>query len=446
MNRQTMWGVLLLTAVGLYLWKSGEPKTFKSTRQDGPNVVLITLDTTRADALGAYGSTNETPVLDTLAKEGTMFTHAVSTAPITQPSHLSILAGNPPHMTGVVTNGTDIGERAAMLQYALSAGGWVTAAFVSAFPLTQQFGWAQGWDHYDDRLRTGVLGSSRERPAAHTIDLALQWLERHKDQRFGVWIHLFDPHGPYEAPGRPIDGPTDGKALDLPAYWPEAHKAITDPQWFVDAYHAEVRTVDAAVGRVVKALESWEILGDTIIVVTADHGESLTEHDYLFDHGDHLYDVALRVPLIFRWPGTVQADASMSCMVSNQDITPTLLGMLDIPDEHERQGRDLSRVLTGAEPCSGQALLATTVSAKFVDPPPIDHALRTPGFKRVVSDKGEVSCFDLMNDPEENVPSAACPDAMPALMQSMLDGATGPIAPRDDQATNDALRALGYVQ
>ena len=213
----------------------------------------------------------------------------------------------------------------------------------------------------------------------------------------------------------------------------------------MDAYHAEVRTVDAAVGRVVKALESWEILGDTIIVVTADHGESLTEHDYLFDHGDHLYDVSLRVPLIFRWPGTVQADASMSCMVSNQDITPTLLGMLDIPDEHERQGRDLSRVLTGAEPCSGQALLATTVSAVCRSTTHRSRIAHPLFLQRVVSDKGEVSCFDLMNDPEENVPGAACPDAMPDLMQSMLDGATG-IAPRDDQATNDALRALGYVE
>ena len=136
MNRQSFWGLMLLAVVAMYLWKSGEPKTHKSTREQGPNLVLITLDTTRVDVLGAYGSDNETPVLDALAHQGTMFTHAVSTAPITQPAHLSILSGNPPHLTGVVTNGTDIGDRAAMLQYALSAGGWVTAAFVSAFPLT----------------------------------------------------------------------------------------------------------------------------------------------------------------------------------------------------------------------------------------------------------------------------------------------------------------------
>ena len=191
MNRQTLWGLMLLVGVCMYLWKSGDLKKLKSTRTAGPNVVLITLDTTRVDALGVYGGNNDTPVIDGLAAEGTVFTHAVSTAPITQPAHLSILSGNPPHLTGVVTNGTDIGDRAAMLSYALGAGGWVTGAFVSAYPLTQQFGWAQGWDHYDDQLRSGFLDSSRERPAAQTIDRALAWMGLHKDQRFGVWIHLF---------------------------------------------------------------------------------------------------------------------------------------------------------------------------------------------------------------------------------------------------------------
>ena len=256
----------------------------------------------------------------------------------------------------------------------------------------------------------------------------------------------FDPHGPYEAPGKPIDGATDGPPLKLPDYWPDNHKAITDPEWFVEAYKAEVRTVDAAVGRVVDALNEWGVLDETLIVVTADHGESLTEHDYLFDHGDHLYDVSLRVPLIFRWPGKVKNAASLSCLVSNQDITPTLLGLLGIPDEHERQGRDLSAVLTDAEPCAGQSLLATTVSAKYADPPPIDHALRTHRYKRVVSASGAVSCFDLESDPGENRPIADCPPEFEDVMTRMLDGQAGPIAPRTDDKTMEALRSLGYVE
>jgi arylsulfatase A-like enzyme len=437
---------MLLVGVALYLWKSGETKKLKSTRDDGPNIVLITLDTTRVDALGVYGGDNDTPVLDKLAQEGTMFTHAVSTAPITQPAHLSILSGNPPHMTGVVTNGTDIGDRAAMLPYALGAGGWVTAGFVSAYPLTQKFGFGQGWDHFDDQLRTELFGSNRERPAVHTIDRALAWLGRHKDQHFGVWIHLFDPHGPYEAPGRPIDGATDGEALALPDYWPDAHKAITDKDWFVEAYKAEVRTVDAAVGRVVDSLEKWGVLDETLIVVTADHGESLTEHGYLFDHGDHLYDVSLRVPLIFRWPGKVRGDAQLSCLVSNQDITPTLLGLLDIPDEHERQGRDLSAVLTGVQPCAGQSVLATTVSAKYADPPPIEHALRTHSHKRVQSSGGDVTCFDLEADPGEIATGTPCPPDMAPVMVQMLDGQAGPIAPQTDAETTEALKELGYIE
>jgi len=441
-----MWGAMLLLAVAMYLWKSGEPKTLKSSRTEGPNVVLITLDTTRVDALGVYGGDNDTPVLDRLAKEGTAFTHAVSTAPITQPAHLSILSGNPPHLTGVVTNGTDIGDRASMLSYALGSGGWVTGGFVSAYPLTKKFGWDQGWDHFDDALRTEVFGSTRERSATHTIDSALDWMGRHKDQHFGVWIHLFDPHGPYEAPGHAIDGPTDGKPLALPEYWPDAHKAITDPDWFVEAYKAEVRAVDAAVGRVVAALEEWGVVDETLIVVTADHGESLTEHGYLFDHGDHLYDVSLRVPLIFRWPGKVQADATLSCLVSNQDITPTMLSLLDIPDEHERQGRDLSAVLAGAEPCAGQSVLATTVSAKYADPPPIDHAIRTHNYKRVQSAKGEVQCFDLEADPGENAIGTPCPPELAPVMVQMLEWQAGPIASGTDAETTEALRELGYIE
>ena len=136
----------------------------KSTRESGPNVVLIALDTTRA--MPWVWRKNETPVLDALAKQGTMFTHAVSTAPIHSP-HIPILSGNPPHLTGVVTNGADMETRAAMLSYALG-GGVVTGAFVSAYPLTQQFGWAQG----------GIImttpfvrpdGFGRERPAPPSI-------------------------------------------------------------------------------------------------------------------------------------------------------------------------------------------------------------------------------------------------------------------------------------
>ena len=446
MNRQTMWGLMMLLGVAMYLWKSGELKKHKSTRESGPNVVLITLNSTRADAVGVYGGKNETPVLDTLAKQGTMFTHAVSTSPLTQPAHVSILSGNPPYLTGVVTNGTDIGDRAAMLSYALGAGGWVTGAFVSAYPLTRQLGWGQGWDHFDDTLRAGLVDSSHERAAVHTVDKALEWMELHKKQHFGVWIHLFEPHGPYEAPGRRVDGPTDGPALDLPDYWPDNHKAITDSEWFVEAYKAEVRTVDAAVGRVMDALDEWGVLDETLIVVTADHGESLTEHDYLFDHGDHLYDVSLRVPLIFRWPGKINAGAALSCLVSNQDITPTLLGLLGIADEHERQGRDLSAVLSGAKPCVGQSVLATTTSANDDERLRMSHALRTHRYKRIVSAAVDGFCFDLESDPRENRRVSDCPSEMKDMMLRLLDDQVEPIQPRMDETSEEALRALGYAE
>ncbi|MGB0640266.1 MAG: sulfatase-like hydrolase/transferase, partial [Myxococcota bacterium] len=149
MNRQQMWGVMILTAVAVYLWKKTDVKKHRSTRENGPNVLLITLDTTRVDSIGSYGSDNATPHLDRVASEGIRFTQAISTAPITQPAHLGILSGEPPYRSGVVVNGTDIGDRPKILARRLQSEGWVTSGFVSAYPLTQQFGWAQGFDHFD---------------------------------------------------------------------------------------------------------------------------------------------------------------------------------------------------------------------------------------------------------------------------------------------------------
>jgi membrane-anchored protein YejM (alkaline phosphatase superfamily) len=436
MNRQTMWGVMLLTGVSLYLWRSGEAQTIKSSRTLGPNVLLVTLDTTRADAISAQ----QTPWIYRMASDGTRFTGAVSTAPITQPAHLGILTGEPPHVSGVVTNGTDIGERPSLLSHQLKDAGWATAAFISAAPLTRKFGWEQGWDYFGDTLQRGLLGASRERRGSETVDEALGWLKRHKSERFAVWLHLFDPHGPYTAPGRPIDGPTDGDPLKLPAYWPDAHKAITDTDWFVEGYRAEVAEADFQLGRVLRSLDEWGVLDDTLVVITADHGESLTEHDYLFDHGDHLYDASLRVPLVFRWPGKVAAGAELSCATPTTAVYGAMLGLLGLRSD------PLASVLSGAESCVDQAVVATTVSERFADPPPIDHAYRTATAKQVTPAKGEPFCFDLSADPGEENPLSGCPEEGRAALAEALS--TGGVVkpPEQDAETEKQLKELGYLE
>jgi choline-sulfatase len=445
-NRQRLWGVMLLSAVAMYLWTGSDVKKHGSSRDSGPNVMLITLDTTRLDAIGAYGGGNLTPNIDRLAQEGARFTQAISTAPITQPAHLGILTGEPPYRSGVVTNGTEIGDRPGILARRLQSEGWVTAGFVSAYPLTGRFGWGQGFDHFDDQLKVGLLGSGRERAGRLTVDRALAWLKVHRKERWAVWVHLFDPHGPYEAPGRPIDGSTVGEALDVPAYWPDEHKAITDLEWFAEAYRAEVREADAQVGRIVAALEAEGTLDDTLVVVTADHGESLTEHGYLFDHGDHLYDASLRVPWLVRWPAAVGAGETIDCSVSTASVAPTIVGLLGLADDTPPWAADLAAVLRGQTSCTDVEVLSSTVTEKFRDPPPIAHALRSPTGKHLRPAVGQDICFDLLADPNENDPLSVCDAATALRLDESLVGRVPVRPPQDDAETQKALEELGYIE
>jgi arylsulfatase A-like enzyme len=442
MNRQQMWGLMLLTGVALYLWQSGDTTPLRSTRTKGPNVLLITLDTTRADAIGP----KSTPAIERMAREGARFSTAVSSAPITQPAHLGMLTGEPPYVSGVVTNGTHIGDRPTALPIALSAAGYVTSAFVSATPLTSKFGWDQGWDHFDDRLRVGLLDSSKERTASHTVDAALAWLEHHRDQRFATWVHLFDAHGPYEAPGRIIDGPTDGEALALPGYWPDAHKAITDPGWFVAAYAAEIHHMDQQLERLFVALAEWGVLDDTLVIIVGDHGESLTEHGYLFDHGDHMYDVSLRVPLIVRWPEHIEAGVGHDCVVSTTGVYSAVLDLTGIRGPEHTMNSQLSGVLSRGTPCVDEFVLASTVTARFTDPPPIEHALRTRAVKRVLPAEGEPYCFDLILDPNELRPTPECGADVTKAMVEMLRTKRPPVPPNRDAQTKEQLIELGYLE
>ena len=436
-----------------------------------PNVVLVTLDTTRPDRLGAYGHSLSTPALSRLAREGVRFEDAVSTAPLTEPAHLAMLTGIPPFRSGVVSNGTPLGERPAMLPHRLRAAGYTTAAFVSAFPLHGSYGWDQAFDVYDDDF--GAIGGLhrlslvkawdqivlpqrvlRERkPGGSAVTRGLAWLDDHRDEQSFLWVHLFDPHAPYEAPGHAFDPPTDGPALELPGYWPPPHRAVTSTAWLESAYEAELSYVDAQVGRLVDEIEAMGLLDDTVIVVTADHGESLTEHDYLFDHGDYLYDASLRVPLIVRYPPVAKAGHVADCQVSTLDLPQTLLALLSLDDDQVRFGRDLGPALRG-EDCEELPVFSTTVAGRFVEVPPVDHAVRLDGYKLIRLDPdgertnamaGDV-CFDLAADPGELRPLDICPPRFEEILGIALSEGDGPLSPAMDAQTRAALEALGYLE
>jgi arylsulfatase A-like enzyme len=462
-RRRLLFGLLGLGLLGVLLTLVRSHGEDVGARADQKNVLLITLDTTRPDALSAYGSENATPALEALAAQGVIFDQAIASAPLTEPSHLAILTGNPPVRTGVVSNGTDLGEQPGMLTHKLRAEGWTTGAFVSAFPLHARYGWDQAFDVYDDDFgdvpglhRLSLVKAwdqvslpahtLRERRGDRTVSRALNWLESHQTEPFFLWVHLFDPHAPYEAPDHPFNPPTDGEELELPGYWPPPHRAITSTDWLTEAYEAEIRYVDGQVERLLDRLDQLGLSDSTIVMVSADHGESLTEHGYLFDHGDDLYDPSLAVPWIVRAPGVTVSGTRVACQVGNIDVAPTVLSLLGIADETDRMGVDRSPELRG-EDCRSSAVVATTVAGRYVETPPIDHALRTDGYKRIRHEEGEPECYDLDADPGElSDLGTACPEALETQLEAVLEFGADPQAASQDSESRQALEALGYIE
>jgi choline-sulfatase len=430
---------------------------------EGMNVLLVTWDTTRPDRLGPYGGPASTPALDRLAAQGIVFDQAVASAPLTEPSHLSILTGQHTFEHGVVSNATPLGERPELISRQLQEAGFVTGAVVSGFPLHAKWGWDQGFDIYDDdfsrlpglhRLSLVVAldqlflpgNTLRERPGVYAERRALQFLRRRHEGRFFLWVHLFDPHGPYEMVSIEA-APRDGEALDLPAYWPPPHRSITDEAWLIEAYDAELSEADRITGALMDELEELGVADETVIILTADHGESLTEHDYLFDHGDHLYDPSLRVPLIWSIPG--YEPGRVPCQVGNASITPTLRALFDLPGSD----RSLLERLSGAAPCADEAVVSSTVGARFVETPPVDWSYRLPHEKYIQHGDAQLEpeLYDLVQDAAETR-SVDDDDALARAAQN-LDALLGGgdvldeiEAPAYDESALEALRSLGYVE
>ena len=300
---------VLLTACG------GEPPL---------NVWLVTMDTTRADRLGCYGhAAIETPAIDRLAAEGTLYELCYTPVPITLPSHLSILTGTYPVYHGVHENaGFYVAGELTTLAEILKRRGYATAAFVGAYPLDSQTGLDQGFDLYDDNYPSSLEegrhpslgGFFDERPAAEVARPAMAWLDR-RDGPFFLWTHFFDPHQPQMPPSP----------------YRERYAAAL--------YDGEIASVDEAIGRILARLEDRELLDRTLVVLTADHGESLGEHGEL-THALLLYSATVRVPLIVRDP-QAPAPRRVRVPVATVDVLPTILDRLGIEIPAAVQGRTL---------------------------------------------------------------------------------------------------------
>ncbi len=309
-------------AAQIDLGAQGQP-VFAPQAAAGANVLLITLDTTRADRLGCYGNQEiETPALDALARGGVLFTNAVAVSPTTLPSHTSILTGLYPAHHGVRANGVfRLDQQTTTLAEVLKQAGYRTAAVVSAYVLDRQFGLAQGFVRYYDDLSHEPQPLRRhyqERKADRATRKAIEYLRNLADQRFFLWVHYFDPHKEYQPPQ-----PFADKYAD-------------------NLYDGEIAFVDHELGRLLEVLHELQLDDRTLVVVVGDHGESLGQHGEP-THGYLVYQPTLHVPLIMRCGDKLGAGVRITQRVSQVDIVPTVLGLLGLEPPPDLDGRDLTR-------------------------------------------------------------------------------------------------------
>ena len=375
-----------------------------------PNVLLVTVDTLRPDALGWVAGRNATPEIDRLAAEAFRFPGAVSPAPVTLPAHASILTGLVPRRHGARDNGQPLPAGPATLAEILRARGYATGAFVSGFPLVRAFGADRGFGTFDDALPDGPP-DRRERRAARTAAAASAWIAQAKAPWF-VWVHFYDPHDPYEAPG------------------------ATSPR---AAYEAEVRSVDRAFGTLRRAAAR----GPLLTVLAGDHGESLGEHGES-THGFFVYESTIAVPLIVHFPGTVRAGQS-ALPVRLVDVAPTLQEILGLPVPAGLDGVSLVALMAGSARDVPAAAIETLRPWASYGWAPL-RALREGSWKYVDAPRREL--YDLAQDPGEQVNRAsdqpARADAMAAALARLSTAPAAPAAAVDAEAI-ERLRALGYV-
>jgi len=399
-------------------------------RRPRANLLLITIDTCRADGVGCLGNGRiRTPNLDALAARGVAFTQAVCQAPTTLPSHASIFTGLYPSAHGVRDNGRfRLGEAATTLTELLRDAGYRTGAFVGAFPVAAQFGLAQGFEVYSDempRLRFRGHTAMPERPAPDVTARAIEWLSRQGAEPFLAWVHYFDPHWPYEPP--------------------EPYRSL-----YADhPYEGEIAFVDAEIGRLLAALEDGGLADETLVVAMSDHGEGLGEH-LEFSHSVLVYDGTIRIPLVIGPAGAAGSTAAGGALVTSQarsiDVMPTALDILGIPAPPGLDGVSL-RGDGGPVPLEERLSYLETYTPWYGFQWSPLRGLRSDGWKYIEAPRSEL--YDLAADPREatNVLATRARkgnDWRRALAEIGVERGASTETEMDAE-TIEKLRSLGYV-
>ena len=400
------------------------------------NLLLITLDTTRADHIGCYGYPQiKTPNIDGLAAEGILFQNATSQCPLTLPSHSSMFTGTYPSFHGVRDNGGFyLEEDQVTLAEVARQAGWATSAFIGAFVLDSRWGISQGFDYYYDNFDFAkykkISLDSVQREGGEVVKAFFEWFDKNAPQKFFSWIHLYDPHAPYEPP-EPFRTRYEGQEYGL--------------------YDGEIAYADSLVGRVLEYLRGKGRLEKTVVVVVGDHGESLGEHQESA-HGFFIYDATVSVPLIIRIPSAELRGKKIAAQVQNIDIMPTLCELLGLPVPKAVQGQSLLGLIAGRQPKQERMAYSESYYPRYHYGWSELKGLRTSRYKFIKAPRPEL--YDLVLDPRERDNlfgrNSSLAEEFARQLETLEKKAsrkgTGEKGPQQlDDDTREKLMALGYI-
>jgi arylsulfatase A-like enzyme len=428
-----------------------------------PSVILVSIDTLRADRLLGPRGAETMPRLSALLRDGTTFERATSAAPWTLPSHVSLFTSLLPFDHGVRWTRHAISAGRATLAERFRDAGYRTAAFAGASYVSASFGLSHGFEVYEDH------DEEKERGSAGIFSGALRWARRHRDVPFFLFVHTYEPHTPYRNAGQvrlprgrlgEVFGMTDVQAVQ----GGRLHLTEEERRYVEALYDADVRGADAHVGEFLAGLRQEGVLDRAILVVLSDHGEDLWNHAAIRSpgHGHSLYEELVHVPLAFRAPGRVRGGAAVATPVSLLDVAPTLLELCDLSPDPAHRGRSLAGALrSGTEP-DGLPVLAESVQYG-----PDRFSLRSGALKVILTPYPErvhnnvhlpvrpVELYDLDADPLERDPeSGRAHDGLARALGAVMERSRRVLGRQDAGAADrdrlpdelrDQLRSLGYV-
>ena len=392
------------------------------------NILLITLDTTRADRLGSYGYAKaKTPNLDSLARNGARFENVYCQVPLTLPSHCSIMTGTYPFSHGVRDNGTyELGPDQVTMAEVLKGKGYQTAAVVASFSVDSRFGLAQGFDFYDDDIQPGLpfKPMNSERKADEVVKSFSTWMDKAGGEPFFAWVHFFDPHLPYQPPS------------------PYGEEFAGDP------YDGEVAYMDACVGKVLEKLRGKNLLGRTLIIAAGDHGEAFGEKVET-GHGLFLYDDTMRVPLIFYSENRIPPGKVIRSRVRLIDLFPSIMDMLGLTQPEKIQGTSLVPYIEGRKRGDLESYIESFYPRNYFGWSELVGLVKDD-WKYIRAPKPEL--YNLKADPGELTNSFAssgrAASSMNARLEELIKASAGLAAAKGRTLTaeeEERLRSLGYT-